>query len=168
LRTWKWAAGLVALAVVALVAGCGDEDATSDGSSASRSAETVTTSSISKARLIKEGDAICEAGRKKLAAAAEQLFSTPPQEREGRGRELVSTVLVPVLKADIARLRELGAPRGDEDQVEAILEGFQGILRTAEREPEVFLTAGRPAATDPWRETDRKAESYGFTECPRS
>lgn len=163
MRRRKWTIALAASIAVVLAAGCGGDDTTG-----SASGGTVSSSSISKAAFIKQGDAICEAGRKRLAAAGESIVTSPPREREALARELIPTVLVPVLKADIAGLRDLGAPRGDEEEVEAILEGFEEILERAEAEPQLFLTAGGQGAADPWRATDKRAEEYGFTECPRS
>jgi hypothetical protein len=145
-------------------AGGGNGTAADDSAGDSQEAGTPV---VSKATFIKRGDAICEAGRLELSKAAEPLLSAKPSEREELEMELVSSALVPVLEADIEGLRALGMPEGDEEQVEAILEGFEGILQTAEDEPEAFLAPG-VNSPDPWRKTDKKAEAYGFAECPRS
>jgi hypothetical protein len=98
------------------VSGCGAE-----GSSNVPSAP-VTTSSLGKAQYLERAKALCARNRKKREAATaaygEKHENRPVAQRlEGAFQDVV----VPSMEAHLAELRELGAPRGDEDAVEAII-----------------------------------------------
>jgi hypothetical protein len=171
-NTWALTAS-AAIAIVLFVVGavgCGSSDDTASGEGESAGSSAVTVSGISKAALLKRGDAICAEGRERVAAAAQSTLEAKPGEREEVEIELISKALVPALKTDVDDLRKLGAPEGDAAQVDAIVSGIEELLELAEAEPQAFVLSQNPEEyrPDPWRKTDKIAEEYGFKECPRS
>jgi hypothetical protein len=159
----------VALLVVA-AGGCGGSDQTASGADEGTSSNVVTVSGISKAALLKQGDAICAEGREKVAAAAQATLGAKPSEREEVEIDLVTNALVPALTTDVSDLRKLGAPEGEAARVDAIVVGMEELLALAEDEPQAFVLSQNPGERrpDPWRKDDKIAEEYGFKECPRS
>jgi hypothetical protein len=156
---------------VFVVAGCGgggtpaDESATAAGKASDGNA-----TQLSKTAFIKQADAICAEGREELSAAAQSVFGAKDDEREGLELGLVGDVLVPVLETEIDDLRAMGAPPGDEEEVDKIVDEMEEVLQVAEEEPQAFILPPDPSIKwrDPWRAADKRAGEYGFRECPRS
>lgn len=134
---------LVALLTTGLASGCGGDDSTDSASTDNAAATTGTgdegggsnpadegieTASVSKAQYVKQANAVCakfrEARIKELDAYRED---NPESLKEGFVGSL-QDVYVPSMEQQMAALRELGAPRGDERQVEAIVVGFEDWL----------------------------------------
>ncbi len=126
-----------AAAIAALFAGCGGD---SDDSSASSGNEvTVTTSSLSKPEFIKQASAACERQRKNIAN--ESIGYLVKHETKGATREdeaesfakMTKVVIIPIIENEIAEIQKLGAPSGDEDEIEAFLtseqEGIDGVSK---------------------------------------
>ncbi|HXR30386.1 MAG TPA: hypothetical protein VN752_04545, partial [Solirubrobacterales bacterium] len=144
-----------ALALVVLVAGCGGGD-DAEGE--------VTTASISKAEFAKQADAVCKEGEKQV----EKDFSVYLKEHEDITKpteedyaELVEVVLAPHVEEEIDGIRELGAPAGDEDQVEELLEAREESLEAAKEEPELVVTDSTKVFGE-WR---KLAQTYGLEAC---
>lgn len=147
------AAALVALAV--LVAGCGGGDSTTDA--------TVT---LTKAEFIKQGDAICKQGNAEIEAGFEDFSEDNdiPQNQEPsktQGVEIVETVIVPNIKQQGEEIRALGAPEGEEGQVEDLLDSLDAAVSEAEEDPESLFDE----KSDPFAEANRQATDYGFEVC---
>lgn len=147
---------IASLAVIALVAaGCGGGNNNGGGS-------VTGSTSLTKAEFISKGDAICEKGEKKFPAEMEafaQEHKVTKRISQALGEEATQTVLVPSLQAQADQLARLGAPSGEEDEVEAIVGGLQGVLAEAEDDPSVIESAGQLA------EVANLAKSYGFEVC---
>jgi hypothetical protein len=121
---------LLATAIVALlaVAGCGDDDENgSDGSSAEIS---VTTSSLTKPQFVSKAIGICEEERQQIPTRSEAYQRTAPKDQspeevyEGGIRQ----VIVPTFQGEVEKITKLGAPKGDEAQVEALLVAQQEAI----------------------------------------
>ena len=142
-------AALVALA--AIVAGCGGGD------------DSETTETLTKTEFIKQGDAICEKANEESEAEAEEFaeendFTLEKASKE-QIEEAVGEVLVPNLNGQVEDLRALGAPEGDEDQVEEILVSLEGAADEIEEDPGLVYeeeTLAKPS---------KLAEAYGFEVC---
>ena len=158
MRTWGVAVLAGALAVVLTSAGCG-------GGSGSE----LSTSSISKAAFIKKLDAICAKGNKaaedNFAAYAKKTNFTPAeinkQMSDAEAAELAKTVLLPAVKQEVAQIRKLSVPSGDQDRIEAMLEAIEEGIETTERIPKVVLeeiSVGFGVA-------NRLAKEYGLQVC---
>jgi hypothetical protein len=144
-------AGVVAIAVVA--AGCGSS---SDDS-------TETTAALTKAVFIKQGDAICVKGDKSLEAEADEFAkendidtNKPTTEQQ---EEVVSDVVGPAIREQGEEIDALGAPSGDEEQVEAIVAAVTSGAEEMEADPS-SLTDKNPLA-----EATKLAKEYGFKSC---
>jgi hypothetical protein len=147
------AAALVSLA--ALVAGCGGGDSTTD--------ETVT---LTKAEFIKQGDAICKKGNTEIEAGFEDFAEANdiPQDKEpskAQGVKIVETVIVPGIKQQAEEIRALGAPDGEEQQVEDLLDSLDAAVAEAEEDPEALFGEN----SDPFADANQQATDYGFEVC---
>jgi len=143
-------AALVALA--ALVAGCGGGDSTTD--------ETVT---LTKAEFIKQGDAICKKGNDQSEKEAEEFaeendFTLEKASKE-QIEEAVAEVLVPNVNQQAEELDELGAPEGDEEQVEEIIVSLENAADEIEDDPSAVFE------DEVLKEPSKLAEDYGFKVC---
>jgi hypothetical protein len=144
-------AALVALA--GLIAGCGGgSDTTTD--------ETVT---LTKTEFIKQGDAICKKGNdqseKEAEVFAEDNDFTLEKASKEQIEEAVSEVLVPNLNQQAEELDELGAPEGDEEQVEEIVVSLEDAASEIEDEPGTIFEG------EALKEPTKLAKAYGFKVC---
>jgi hypothetical protein len=147
--------GVLAIAVIA--AGCGSS---SDNSSSEES-----TSSITKAELIKQGDAICAKGNKEGEAefeeyAEENGLSENKEPTEAQKEELATNILLPSVSGQIEEIRALGAPSGEEEEVSEILDTVEEEIEEGEAEPAGLFESGEPFA-----EGNKLAREYGFKVC---
>jgi len=142
---------LVALAVV--VAGCGSDDETTTD-------ETVT---LTKAEFIKQGDAICQKGNDESEKEAEEFAEENDFDLEKASdeqlEEAVSEVLVANLRGQLDELEALGAPEGDEEQVEEIIDSLEGATEEIEDDPSVVFDG------EVLKEPGELAQDYGFKVC---
>jgi hypothetical protein len=139
----------LALALLALVgAGCGGDD---------------DTSSVTKAQLLKKGDAICKkASDEQLAGLQKAIEKNPKLEKDKALQEeaIVTYGLAPISDA-AEELAALGAPEGDEEEVEEIITGMEDAVEESEEDP-APLVAG---TTDAFNDVNKAASAYGFKEC---
>lgn len=112
---------LVTLAAAAAAAGCGSGD----------SDRTVATSSLGKAAFDQRAEAICADGRSR-GLRFSGLPAGGTSEREAMTRA-VRQSLLPALQRVVDRLYSLGAPAGEEQQIEDFLAAFQGGVDAAEK-----------------------------------
>jgi hypothetical protein len=148
-------AAVAAAVLAALVAGCGGGDETTD--------ETVT---LTKVEFIKQGDAICKAGNKEIEEGFEEFAeeNNLPENKEpskDQGVELVETVFLPSIQQQGEELRELGAPEGDEEQVDELLTSLEDAVAEGEAKPETLFEG----KTDPFGDVNEQASDYGFKVC---
>ena len=133
--------GLIAAAGLIAV-GCGGSDSS--------------TSSPSKAEFVAKADAICKQGSQQIEQAAKETFSggrpTPQQEQQ-----FITQTVVPQSQSQIDQIRALGAPAGDEDQVNRILDAAQAatdqVKSTSDIEESSFAQA------------NALAKQYGLVAC---
>lgn len=146
---------LVALAAIALVvAGCGGGSDSTEG-----------TSSLSKAKFLKKGNAICVGHEKEIQAgfekfAKEHNLSKKKEPSEGELKEL-SEVLLPIVQSQIDEIRALGSPSGDEKEVEAILSAAEKGVEEVEKKPSVIAEGGG----GPFAKANKLSREYGLTKC---
>ena len=146
---------VTALAAASLLAACGDDD--DDGGGGEQA--------LSKADYIEQGDAICAEGDREIEQAAEEAFGDLEQGEQPSAEavgEFGQESVLPSLQRQIDRLRELPAPEGDEDEVNAIYDAAdEGIRKLREGDPEDFVQQGDAA----FEEANRLAGEYGFQNC---
>ena len=142
----------VLVALAALVAGCGGSDDTTD--------ETVT---LTKAEFIKQGDAICKEANEENETEAEEFAEENDFKLEKASKEqleeAVAEVLVPSLNKQVEELDALGAPEGDEEQVEEIIVSLEDVA--AEVEDDSSLVFEEKTLEKP----SQLANAYGFEVC---
>ena len=65
------------------------------------------------------------------------------------------------MQEQIDEIRDLGAPSGDEDEVEAFLAATEEALEKTEADPGLLATPG----ANPFREADQLLIDYGLAAC---
>ncbi len=155
---------LAILALAALAAGCGDDDDSGTGGGSDTS---VATSSLSKNEFVKQANEICKGEREDLTTKIADYQQENPigdKSPEVAQAEGVQAVILPVLEQEIAQIRDLGAPEGDEDQVEEILVAQQdGIDKVAQMEKIEPVEDAWERHFDP---ANKLMVEYGLGDCP--
>ena len=156
-------AALVGVVVLALLAaGCGSSgDSSSSSSSGDESASTLT-----KAEFIKQSDGICEQGNKEVESEAEAfakengIDTSKPTTADQE--EVVSQVVAPAIQRQAEAIDALGAPSGDEGEVEAIVEAVEAGATEAEEDPGTIVEG---KTSGPFAEANKLAGEYGLKIC---
>ena len=142
---------LACLAALALVgAGCGSD----------KSSEK---SSISKAEFVKKGNAICSQGNKEIEAKGRKVFGGTPNKKPSKAKmkEFASTVLLPSVEDQVNKIRALGAPKGDEAKVKAILDAADEGIQKGKQNPLSLAQEG----PGPFQKANKLATAYGLKVC---
>jgi hypothetical protein len=142
-----------ALALAAL-AGCGGDDEPDDFSP-------VVVEPLSKVEFLDEADRICFASEARIEAAADDLVTRRRDPAPAEVERVALGVVVPALESEVRAIRALGAPDGDEQEVEEILSATEQGIAAIERDPRGLLD-GVPA---PLGRAQRLAEAYGSRQC---
>jgi hypothetical protein len=165
----KMAVGLLAtvLAVGLIAAGCGGDD--DEDTAAMTTTETGATGAtgaaggepLSKSEFIKQADQICRQGDQQIQQAGQELGPGSPSEEELE--QFAAETVVPNIQEQIDGIRQLTPPKGDEEEVNAILDAAQeGIDRLA-ADPSL-LVQGQDAG-GAFTEANRLAQEYGLEAC---
>lgn len=112
---------------------------------------------LSKADFVAQADEICATGNQEIATAI-QGASDEPSEQEVA--QIAEEVLVPNTQQQHDDIAALGAPEGDEDEVQAILDAFQEGIDVVSEDPASLLSSD-----DPFGEATDLAEAYGLAQC---
>ncbi len=146
---------MAALVVGICVAGCG---------SSSDSTSTETTAAISKAEFVAKGNAVCVKGEKaqeaEINAYVKKNGLENRQPTKAQNVEIVETILAPNIQSQIDGVKALGAPSGEEQQVNSALELSQQTLEKIEANPE--LAFGKQ---DPFTAAGKQLHALGLKEC---
>jgi hypothetical protein len=185
----KQAVALIAGLLVAglLVVGCGDDDSGDGGSGASaaettasggetdgdgasadtgRDTDTDETASVSKAAFIKQADELCATSAKKVSANATKLLKKGANfDDKDFQVEVIQVALAPELTVLLEDLEALGAPSGDEEQIEAILATVEERADRANDDPQGFLEEEGKRGGPLYKEGQALAKRYGFKKC---
>jgi hypothetical protein len=153
-RTTRRAAGLLAAAVltVPIAAGC------------SESGDRTTTAKITRSAFIKRANIICNRTYQQIRA--EYLAFVKSSKANGFSeiqpiRRYANTVLIPAKQREVKELRALGAPSGDEGQVEAIIDAYEEGIATAKEDARAAVTS----AFGVFVKATEMAEEYGLQGC---
>lgn len=157
-----------ALAVVALVAGCGSSDnGDSTAAAETSSADTNDAPPLSKAEFIKQGDEICGETGVKLLEGIDEFAKEHGSEDSGpseeEAEELVLDVILPLIQTQAEELDALGAPKGEEAKVEEIVAGLEEAVTEGQEDPSTAT-----GTESPFVEVDQKSADFGFKVCGSS
>jgi len=140
--------------LLALLAGCGSS---SDDSSAA---------ALTKSQFIAQGDQICQKAHQQRDEVFKQLLAengNKPPLGKAEQEEVILTKILPPWETMTAELGELGVPSGEEEQAEAIVDGYQETVDTMREDPGSALeTSGATS----FAEADKLAKQFGFKVCP--
>jgi outer membrane murein-binding lipoprotein Lpp len=142
------------LAIGLIVAGCGSSD------------DSDSTSSLTKAQFIKQADAICEEESDAIEAetkayAEENGIPIDKEPSDEVKEDLVTEVIVPNVEGQAEKIAALGAPSGDEDRVDEIIEGIETAAAETSDDPSAVISGGEGAFAD----VNQLAEDYGLEVC---
>ncbi len=112
-----------------------------------------TTSAPTKAEFIKQADAVCADVNAEVESGFKALGDSPSDEQV---EKFVNEVSIPQIQHQIDEIGAMTPPAGDEDQVNAILDGWGEANKASED-----IHAG----TDPFADVDKLSTAYGFKEC---
>ena len=144
----------VAFLAAAPLTGCGGDDtATTFPAGVSRP--------IAKVQFLREADRICQSTNTRVQAAADDLLTGPAKPPPAQVRRIVLGVVVPTLRSEVRAIRALGAPAGDQRQVDGILAATERGIEQVAADPAGALDGPPPA----FRQAGRLARAYGSNEC---
>jgi hypothetical protein len=175
---------MVTAAILALVVGCGGgSDSTTSGQSSSTettqgSATTegdqgqgatteAASGTSSKQAFIAEANAACEKAGEHLIEEINEYAERTGKKGVQRGKSLAEAVkatFLPVVEAEIAAIRELQVPPGDEETVEVALAAHEAVVEQLTKAESLKSFAEVENLFD---KADKKLNSYGLTECSR-
>jgi hypothetical protein len=144
-----------ALALALATAGCGGDSGDSEGTTATR---------VSKAAFVERADAICIQTYNQVKAGYEAFVKEAGSEPFSTIEEIedyADSVLIPARQEEVEELRDAGMPKGEEDQVEAILAAFEEGIEKAEESPRDAVTS--PAGV--FVKAAELAKSFGLAGC---
>lgn len=139
---------LVAVGMSLALAACGGSDDS--------------TTALTKAEFLKQGNAICEKGNQRIGKAAEEEFprsGAKPSQGELEG--FVTQTVIPSVQRQLDQIGELTPPAADEEEVEAILSAAQSGLDKAKADPSLLTKEG----PGPFEKANELADEYGLTTC---
>jgi len=158
----RWIGG-IAVAVFLLVVGVGCGGGSGD-----------TTSDITKAQFVKKADFICADYKSKRLAAAEKEYN--PKQRQGShsvgskstkeleaeleelAEKLLHETTIPLVRTQQEKLEALGAPAGDEEKVEKMLDNMEKATDEIEEEGFRGIIGGNQ-----FDQFEKEAEKYGLS-----
>jgi hypothetical protein len=145
---------VTACAAALAVAGCGGEEEPDEFPAG-------VARPIAKVEFLAEADRICASTNARVEAAADGLVATGEQPPPAEVRRVVLAVVVPALEAEVRAIEALGAPAGDEREVEAIVAATERGIAQIRADPVAVLDGPPPAL----RKAGRLARAYGSNEC---
>jgi hypothetical protein len=138
----------LALAIGVIAVGCGGDD---DGRH----------DAISKRELLAKGNQICRRGNAEIEAAFGRLKGPPTRARI---EAVLTKTVAPSISAS-STSGALGAPDGDGQRVNDILDDAQKVLDGLKADPSAEVTAAEGNGPDPFVDIGRRLHAYGLTEC---
>lgn len=121
-----------ALAVIGIVAGCGDDD------SGASNGPTVTTSSLSKEQYVERANEVCKRRNEQLSDEITAYVKKTQKENPDASRSETFTgaaeITLAAFQDTVDSLRGLGAPEGDEDELGELLTEMQRGVDTLEQQ----------------------------------
>lgn len=151
------------LSLLLALGGCGGSDQTT--AEATTAGGEPQGQPLSKAEFVKRGNEICADTKERTTIAYREYSreNTVPSSGPGlvaKAADLIDSAFVPIYEKQIAEISALGAPKGDEETVDAILSAMRQGLEGAKKQPLAFI---RRAAS--LNHASKLAVAYGLTDC---
>jgi hypothetical protein len=144
---------VASLALVLVVAGCG---------SSSKSKSSTATPTLTKAEFLKKGNAICKKGNQQINRAGNKAFpKSKGKPTQAQLKKFATDTLIPSVQSQISGVKALGAPKGDEAKVKAIITTAQAALDKGKKDPTVLVSNKR----DPFAKSNKLTKAYGLKAC---
>lgn len=149
---------LVAVVVLWVASGCGS--GSSSGATSSESTTTAApTTPLSKPEFARRANAICRNAAAQRREAQKEAIAKGEEVARSEEAKVAMEALVAPVGSMTEELAELGAPKGEEKQVEAIIAAFEAGIESLEANP-----VSSHAATA-FARADKLAVEYGLTDC---
>jgi hypothetical protein len=150
---------VAALAIAVSVSGCGSSSSTTT---------TETTAAITKAEFVVKGNAICIKGEKAQEAGINAYVKKHGLENKkptkAEQAEMVETVFAPSIQSQIDAVTALGAPSGEEPQVNSALEASEQALSKVKANPGLAFFAKE----SPFHAAGQQLHALGLTKCAKN
>jgi hypothetical protein len=114
-----------------------------------------------KVEFLREADRICESTNARVQAAGDELVQGRHHPPPAEVRRIVLNIVIPALQTEVEAISSLGAPAGDERQVDAILDATREGIQQLRADPLSALNGPPPGL----RTAGRLASAYGSTTC---
>ncbi|HEU4463221.1 MAG TPA: hypothetical protein VFR75_11575 [Solirubrobacterales bacterium] len=141
------------MAVVLAASGCGEDDGAAE-----------TAAALSKAEFTEQANAICAKANQEITKTSEQFAKENLSEEERPTTAQISELAklaLPTINRQLEELRALGAPAGDEQEVDAIFAAAEEALAEGEQEPIAIYGANGGA----FEKANQLATAYGLDKC---
>ncbi len=148
---------VVVAALVAIPVGCGD-----DGDD---SATTLETSSLTKAEFVKRANAICNESIADVGKQLEDYLVDRQNSKKGADElaaDALRAIALPAIETQLEEIEELGAPDGEQKEIEAFLTAQQRSVEQLEQRQNVSLSTDLEPA---FRQAGKLARQYGLSSC---
>lgn len=168
LRWGLVAAWIAVLASALIVSGCGGSDSSASGDSSSEDSTTSGSAGpLTKAVFVKQANTICKEGSDKIHAEEKPFFKqhgikSKTSATKKQSEEFISDVVAPAVEEQAEGVAAIGAPKGDEKEVAAIVEGIEKVAKAAGEAPASILIE---TPKGPLAEVNKAAKAYGVEEC---
>lgn len=163
MRQGSFIAILVGAALI--VAGCGGDGSGGATAGEGVAASVTTSDELTRAELILEADRICTQTDKTQEAELKAFLKDHPNSQstpKGQAK-LVREAGLPPLREELQELAALGAPPGEEKQVEAVLKALETAIEKSEDDPASLLKD----EDNLFGKVGELAANYGFGACQK-
>lgn len=126
--------------------------------------------SIGRAEFIEKADEICADSHREIAVKG--VAELRKGVKAGKSKEEIEAdvlegLLVPTLEDELEAIRALGAPAGDEGEVEAFLAAFEEVIEEAREDPQTFIQSSGEYTFGHYRKPGHLMAAYGLSGCPQ-
>jgi hypothetical protein len=119
---------------------------------------------LTKAALIKQGDAICTKGNEAINEEAEEFAEENDVDTnnptKAQQEEVIVDVVAPGVRKQVEEIADLSAPSGDEAAIEAMVAAVEDGADELEADPKQLIEGKNPLSKG-----SKLAKDYGFKEC---
>ena len=116
---------------------------------------------LSKVEFLRQSDEICLSTESRIEAAADELVTAKEDPAPEEVEEVAIGIVVPALESEVRAIGALGAPEGDEEEVQEILDATEAGIAEIKADPQALLD-GVP---EPLRKAEELARAYGSRTC---